>query len=313
VRRGAASQRPALALLAIGALLGIAAGTGETHALTGSGACPFTVSPDAVANGAVVGAEPVAAGAGTACKVTYRSDGLRVRGYVIVPTATTGPLPVLLFARGGTGNDARIARPLLSYLSDLAHRGPFIVLATDYRGTDGGDGRDEYGGADVNDVLNLIPLAARIPKADTGQVLLLGFSRGGINTYRALGMKAPIRAAAVVSAPVDLARTYEQAGFFRRRAIRNAIGASPDDAPDAYRRRSALAWPDAVTVPVLILHGGRDDRIDSQQIREFAQALAARGKPHGLMEFPEGDHMLHNERVARDDAILAWFDRFTSR
>ncbi len=299
----------ALALALVAALVLAAGGRAQAQA----GPCPFAPSPDARTDGAVVAAEPVDAGPAGACRITYRSDSLRVRGYVFVPEAATGRLPVLLFARGGTGDDARIGRPLLAYLGGLAHRGPFIVLATDYRGPGGAEGRDEYGGADVNDLLNLLPVAAQVPGADTRQAVLLGFSRGAINVYRAIRMKAPVRAAAVVSGPVDLARTYEQGGFFLKRALRDAIGGSPEDRPDAYRARSALAWPDDLDVPLLILHGGKDDRIDSGQIRAFARSLTELGKLHELVEIPEGDHMLHNADVARDDAILAWFDRFISR
>lgn len=297
--------------LALIAGLALAAGSGRAHAQTGP--CPFAPSPDARTDGAVVAADPVDAGPGGACRITYRSDGLRVRGYLVVPAGAAGRLPVLLFARGGTGKDARIDRPLLTYLSGLARRGRFIVLATDYRGTDGGDGRDEYGGADVNDLLNLLRVAAQVPGADTGQVVLLGFSRGAINVYRAIWMEAPVRAAAVVSGSVDLGRTYEQGGFFLKRALRDATGGAPADVPEAYRARSALAWPDALDVPMLVLHGERDDRIDGEQIQAFARALKERGKPHELMVFPEGNHMLHNMSVARDDALLAWFDRFISR
>lgn len=299
--------------LALAAALAVTVGGAGAQAQAQAGPCPFTPSPDALTDGAIVTAEPVDAGSGGACGITYRSDGLRVRGYVFVPSGTTGALPVLLFARGGTGDDARIGRPLLAYLGGLARRGPFVVLATDYRGTDGGDGRDAYGGADVNDLLNLIPVAARIPGADLERTVLLGFSRGGINTYRAIQDGVPVRAAAVVSGPVDLARSYEQGGFFLKRALRGAIGGAPADMPEEYRKRSALAWPRDVNVPLLILHGGRDDRIDGEQIRAFAQALTALGKTHELVEFPEGDHMLHNMSVARDEALLAWFDRFISR
>jgi hypothetical protein len=34
-----------------------------------------------------------------------------------------------------------------------------VVVASQYRGNGGGEGHEEFGGAEVHDILNLIPLA----------------------------------------------------------------------------------------------------------------------------------------------------------
>ena len=41
-----------------------------------------------------------------------------------------------------------------------------MVVASQYRGNAGGEGKEEFGGKDVNDVLNLLPLLESLPKAD---------------------------------------------------------------------------------------------------------------------------------------------------
>ncbi len=62
----------------------------------------------------------------------------------------------------------------------------FVVVASQYRGADGGEGKEEYGGADIADVLNLIPLAKSLGYADMKNVFMFGNSRGGMMTYLAL-------------------------------------------------------------------------------------------------------------------------------
>ena len=53
-------------------------------------------------------------------------------------------------------------------------------------GEDGGQGREEFGGKDVNDVLNLIKLAQSLPFVEPTKIVMLGFSRGGMMTYLAI-------------------------------------------------------------------------------------------------------------------------------
>lgn len=62
----------------------------------------------------------------------------------------------------------------------------YVVVASQYRGNDGGEGIEQFGGDDVNDVLNLIPVLNQLPKADTSRVGIEGGSRGGMMTYLAM-------------------------------------------------------------------------------------------------------------------------------
>ena len=95
-------------------------------------------------------------------KIRYMSDGLKVTGFIYKPKDVTGKrLPAVIWNRGGVGEDTIISVenfPDLYEMHRYASEG-FVVLASQYRGYDGGEGKDEVGGADLDDVLNLIPLA----------------------------------------------------------------------------------------------------------------------------------------------------------
>ncbi len=68
----------------------------------------------------------------------------------------------------------------------------------------GGEGREEFGGADVDDVLNLIPLLGSFPQADTSRIGMYGRSRGGMMTYIALTKTDRIAAAIVDAGEANL-------------------------------------------------------------------------------------------------------------
>ncbi len=79
-----------------------------------------------------------------------------------------------------------------------------VVIGSQYRGNDGGEGKEEYGGADVRDVMNLIPLARSLGYVDMNNVFLFGVSRGGMETYLALKNSIPVNAAAISGGVTDL-------------------------------------------------------------------------------------------------------------
>src|ERR1044071_10354303 len=126
--------------------------------------------------------------------IKYMSDGLKVAGYIWKPKNATDKLPLIIFNRGGNGEFGK-ALPWQN-IWRFALDG-FVVIATQLRGSDGGDGKDEFGGADVDDVLNVIPLAASLGVADMRNVFLLGWSRGGMETTIALKRGMKVNAAAI--------------------------------------------------------------------------------------------------------------------
>jgi len=114
----------------------------------------------------------------------YLSDGLRVVGLIVKPKKE-GKYPVVIYNRGGHMEGGKIDVKELLGLSMFA-RQEYVVIASQYRGNDGGEGKEEYGGADINDVLNLIPLAKSLPFTDGDRIVMYGASWGGLMTYLAI-------------------------------------------------------------------------------------------------------------------------------
>ena len=239
-------------------------------------------------------------------RIVYLSDGLRVVGFVVKPAKIESTLPVILFNRGGGLEYGNITKENLIYLSFLASQG-YVLIASQYRGNSGGEGREEFGGKDVGDVLNLIPLAESLPFTDPSRIGMLGFSRGGMMTYLAIKEGAPVRAAAVVGGLSDLVQFFQEPGKDNmKRVMRQLVG--PDI--EGFKKRSVFEWPEKINVPVLILHGEADRVVDVSQAKNLAEKLKEFGKPHQLVIFPKGDHGLNNYRNQRDQEILEWFRKY---
>ncbi|MCG7382312.1 hypothetical protein [Paenibacillus sp. ACRRY] len=76
--------------------------------------------------------------------------------------------PVLIYCRGGLGNYGGVKT---AWVEQFAHKG-YIVFAPSYRGNEGSEGRDEYGGHDIEDVRAAYRLVQALPYADSTRIRL---------------------------------------------------------------------------------------------------------------------------------------------
>jgi dipeptidyl aminopeptidase/acylaminoacyl peptidase len=240
-------------------------------------------------------------------RVTYDSDGLSVFAYVYAPAARpVRPLPVVVFNRGSY-TWKEFAGEYLTTFHRLASAG-FVVIAPMLRGSGGAPGRDEMGGAELDDLLNTKTLLEQLPFADRNAVCMYGESRGAMMTYQAVREHYPMRAAAVYGGFTRLAELAAPGGRFAGAAA--AIW--PDYAErkeEIDRRRSAVEWPEQFAVPVLIMHGGADTDVAPSHALELAARLQKLGKPYELVIRSGANHVLTQWRKERDAHAIEWFRR----
>ena len=245
-----------------------------------------------------------AANQGRCERVAYASGGLRVIGFVLRPAAA-GPHPVLIWLRGGNREFGKIEPVTLLNLAWLADAG-FVVVATQYRGVDGGQGADEFGGADVEDVHALLPLARTLPQADTERLYLLGGSRGAMQGALAMRQGLPVRAAAFRGGLYDLksalvSRPALETGW-KEMMLDHAANRD-----QALERRSAVAWAGSLGAPVLLLHGRQDWRAPVDDALAFDVALGKAGATHRLVIYEGDEHQLAFHRPEWLAEAVAWF------
>jgi dipeptidyl aminopeptidase/acylaminoacyl peptidase len=244
-------------------------------------------------------------------RITYLSDGLRVVGFVWKPADTAGrKLPLIVFNRGGNRELGKLTAAYRFGFHDFL-AGGFVVMASQYRGNDGGEGREEFGGADVRDVINLLPAARGLGYVDMNNVFMLGESRGAMMAYLALKHGMAVNAVAVIGGVSDLIADSKVRPELLDVAHRQLIPAFDADPEARMRERSALYWPESIDAPLLIMHGGRDWRCDpASQCLPLAQKLQRLKKTYELVIYAQDDHFLSLNREDSDRRIVAWFRRF---
>ncbi len=243
--------------------------------------------------------------------LVYYSDNLKVTAYYAEPTGK-GPYPAVIYNRGGNRDTGALNGTELAAFAESG----FVVVATQYRGVAGGEGREEFGGADVHDVTNLITFLKSRPLVDPKRIVMFGGSRGGMMTYLALKWQSQnrlydIKAAATVGGLADLFMWAKQRpeldGFYAE-----LIGATTTQNPQALRDRSATYWPQYIRVPLLIEHGGADTEVSIQQSLRLYNLLRSYGRVVKYVTYPDGDHPLSNHDAGLPEAFK-WFQRFIGK
>lgn len=242
-------------------------------------------------------------------KIKYISDGLKVVGFIWKPKSTAGKkLPLVIVNRGGNPN-LSLLTPQSFYFPYVSNG--FVVIGSQYRGADGGEGKDEFGGADVNDVLNLIPLAGSLEYVDLNNIFMHGASRGGMQAFLAIRRGIPVNAVAVQGALTDLNAAAKEWPDVAERVWSRLMPGYGDKTEEVLRDRSAVNFAEKINVPVLIVHGGSDwrSRAGSQALG-LAGKLQSLGKTYELHIYADDDHGVNINRLDRERRILEWFKRY---
>jgi dipeptidyl aminopeptidase/acylaminoacyl peptidase len=204
--------------------------------------------------------------------ITYLSDGLKVKGYLATPKAG-GKLPCVIFNRGGNQSFGALSDLGAALrLGKIASWG-YVVVASQYRGNLGGEGREEFGGIAVNDVLHLIPLLESLPQTDPSRIGMYGWSRGGMMTYIALTQTDRIAAAVVGAGMADSFDTIQRRSDMDQQVYAELVPHYREDKETALAARSAIHWPERLhkRTPILLLHGSADWRVHPTQALAWLQ------------------------------------------
>ena len=233
-------------------------------------------------------------------KIRYISGDAEVIGYISAPADyQTNEYPILIDNRGGNGEYGAVES---AYVQNSARYG-FVVLASQYRGVDGGTGIDEFGGADVDDVIKLIDFAEIFPFTN-GKLYMLGWSRGAMQTYIVLSRDDRVDAAVAGAGPTDLIKFYEESAAPMCRMMRQRIGGSPTTDVEEYIARSAMYWSEMINTPLFIAHGTADERVETYHSQDLFDAMSALGKDVKLNIYPDMDHSKAYQAFERD--YLLW-------
>ena len=237
--------------------------------------------------------------------IVYLSDGLKVKALMWRPEDQGAkPLPLIVYNRGGNREFGRVST--WNGVHRLAAEG-FVVLASQYRGVDGGEGQEEFGGADVHDILNLVPVAQSLGFVDMNNVFMLGWSRGGMMTFLAATQGMRVNALAVWGPLLDLVEEGKRRPAMIENVWSELMPAFANRGDALLRERSAMYWPEKIYTPTLLMHGSADWRASPADTLVFAQKLQQAGKTYELVMYADDDHSLSLNKDDSYRRIATWF------
>lgn len=226
---------------------------------------------------------------------TYPSDGMQIKGFIsFLPNSENRS--TIVFLRGGCKT---FGIPLPSYGTDF---GDMNVIATTYRGGVS-EGTDEYGGADINDVKNLIDFIPTLEKKLRASFLanklfMIGSSRGGMQMFLSLSRfpELQTRVSKVISVAglLDMELAIHDRPDLKKMFV-SEYGLKDNDSSWIAERNPILAAPFIrKDLPILIVQGTGDIRVSADEARHMVEALQQEGCCVEYWEIEGGYHSLSN-------------------
>ncbi len=227
--------------------------------------------------------------------ITYYSQGLRVKGLLAEPSDGKQH-DGFLYLRGGI-KSVGMVRP--ARICQFAAEG-FIVFAPFYRGNQGGEGNEDFGGEDRQDAFSAYSILRKHSKVKN--IHIFGFSRGGVMALQT-AIQFPDAASIVIWGGVsDMELTYYEREDLRR-MLKRVIGGSPEKFPERYKFRTPLYELNRLHRPVLIIHGVKDQNVTIEHALRLEHALNELHKPVTCWYFKEYNHYFPpavNRQVVKD-------------
>lgn len=213
-------------------------------------------------------------------------------------------LPGFIYCRGGI---RKVGMVNSNWVAEFASYG-YAVFAPSYRGNEGGSGRDEFGGADREDVHAAFRLMQQLPFIDPSRITVMGFSRGAVNATLTAVEVSGVHRLVLWGGVADLKATYQERVDLRR-MLRRVVGGTPKKVPEEYQRRSPIALAEQIPCPVLVMHGTADVQVDISHGLAMHQRLSELGKEVTMHTFEnEGHHLSAPEHQSAVRNMFAWVE-----
>jgi dipeptidyl aminopeptidase/acylaminoacyl peptidase len=170
----------------------------------------------------------------------------------------------------------------------------------------------DWGGGDYRDIMSGVDDMVKRGIADSTKLAFEGWSYGGYMTAWVVSQTSRFKAARMGAGLSDLQSMYGTTD------IPGYIGTFFSGIPtqktlDFYRARSAITFVDQVTTPLLILHGGSDERVPTGQAMEYFRSIKDRGKTVQLVFYPREGHGLgeYYHQLDKMQREADWITKYT--
>lgn len=262
------------------------------------------------------GGAPVAA-APTLEEITAR-DGLTLTGWLYRLPAGVEPVGALIYLHGGPEGQAR---PDYSEIFPELLDAGITVLTPNVRGS-GGSGRTfahaddkELRFAAIDDVADCVHFLVDRHLADASRIACAGWSYGGFLTLTALTFHPELFAAGIsICGMSDLGTFYRNTEAWIAAAAYPKYGHPVNDR-DLLEQLSPLRRVDALTAPLLVVHGANDTNVPVSESEQIVEALTEAGRTVRYLLFDDDGHAIvkRENRAALVTAVSEWLSTAFAR
>src|SRR5690606_18406189 len=182
----------------------------------------------------------------------------------------------------------------------------YVVLASQYRKD------EEFGGSDVDDILNLFPVAESLEYCDADNIGMEGWSRGGMMAYKVLTKTDRIKCAVIISGLADLTRNEAMRNDLKD-IYKILFGAETDEEFEQRKKeRSAVYFYKDInkSTDILLIHGTGDTKISHEDSIDMYEKLKSEGINCELVLIEGGDHYLKKDKPKVAKLRKEWFDKY---
>jgi predicted esterase len=229
----------------------------------------------------------------------YPSDGLMIKGFIsLTPQSAHSPLLVLF--RSGNREFG-----LLNPGHEWTVQGDYTVVSTTLRGGVS-EGTDEFGGADVHDVKNLIDFIPTLETwlgipIQTESLYFLGPSRGGMEMFLTLArypeLQNKVKKVVALSSILDLDRQIKDRPEDMKKMFISDFGLREGMNEKGWiaSRNPLLTVPLLKPcLPILIIQGTADNRVNLAEGKKMVGELQLYGNSVDYWEISGGQHTIYN-------------------
>ncbi|TDD59780.1 S9 family peptidase [Kribbella antibiotica] len=238
-------------------------------------------------------------------------DGATVPGWLLLPNSDE-PAPLVLRVHGGPSASAGgwnwRWNPWWLVAAGYAVLLPDPALSTGYGMECMERGWQGWGTTVYDDVIALTDVVEQRADIDATRTAAIGGSFGGYMVNWIAGHTDRFRCLISHAGIWHLGGfqgTADYSGYFARQF------GTPEARPERYADRSPAQYLENISTPILVTHGGRDERVPTGQGNHLFADLQRRGVESAYLSFPDEGHMILKPANARfwNQTMIDWLNR----
>lgn len=223
------------------------------------------------------------------CKYDFKFENKTVEAVTVRPVAD-GKYPSLMLLPGFD----RTAKDLIPYGLMYAYEG-FATVAVTPPGFGKSEGKADFVGAETQKVYAAVWQKFKQESfVDADKMGIYGHSRGGLAASLMAIQLPDAKAAVVASGVYDFKKAFDEIPV---KGIRDKMLEETGMTGEAVKERSSILKMENLKIPVLILHGEKDEKVPVNQAYILRDKLSELKKDFEIKIFPDASHVLDEKEV----------------